>query len=303
MMLSHQQVQVLSALARYGYLTNGMLHEMLQISSCRRVVERCTAKLAQLRYKRQPLIRPLTFSVDARHGKLSYMYCLTAAGQYVLAEEYGDSADSLVAKYPRFAKRDYFHRHLTVRAHIAFDLMLRQRYPVLSLTRWDRYFVKTGNNRCAATPALRAQTRLDLPGDDRYCIPDVITHLTDTRPDRKSLWFLWEIALGHDTLRNLRHLSRFRECLKHKTLGAHYGHNHDFTILLLCQEPGLASSVRQRFPEYFRADDRFASFVLVAHAADFFRDPETCWRAPLPLNQAARFSMLSLKPKPFPLHS
>ncbi|CAM2008776.1 hypothetical protein [Acanthopleuribacter pedis] len=301
--LTERQLRVLRTLNRYGYLTNAMLYEMLGISTCLREVERCTAKLARLRWKKQPLILPLKFSVDARFGRLSYMYCLTTAGQEVLREEdTGNSIEALSAKYPKFAKRDYFHRQLTVRAHIAFDQMLEQRYRVLSLRRWERYFVKTGNNRQSSGAQLRAQTRLELPGTDRYCIPDVICEVTDTRPDRtKSMWFLWEVALGHDTLRNLKHLGRYRECLQNKSLATAYGHQQGATILLLCKEAGLASTVRQRFAEYFSRPDRFAPFVLVTHADDFFRDPETCWRAPRPLSQSDHYSVLNLKPKPFPL--
>ncbi|CAM2011579.1 hypothetical protein APED_33255 [Acanthopleuribacter pedis] len=276
---------------------------MLRISPSLRWTQQLTHQLSQRRTNKAEFITTLKFPPSSRTGKLPYVYCLAPAGKRFLERDSPEESEpSLVARYPSFGVRDYEHRLLTIKAHIALSQLLEQRYPFLEIRHWDRYFVKTGRNRHRnGGKPLWAETRLELPGENRFCIPDAICELIDTRQSPPpSMLFAWEIACGADTKRNLYQLSRHLECLTTKVLAAKYRRHQAHTILLLCQERPLCSAIRRRFVECSPKASRLSSRVLLACAEDFFVDPETCWQAPIIRNQDAHFSFLTGKVTPFP---
>ena len=248
-LLTDTGIEIMKHLSKFLYLTVDQL-QILRVSKSCRFLQHKMKQLATIPTPQKPFISVLKYHVVAKIGRVAHVYTISKSGAQKLDELFPDEAPFPFVLRPSTYFRDYFHRHITVTAHIRITQLLKK-YPSLQLAHWDRYFEKTGCNHSGrkATP-LHAKTRVELEGENRFIIPDVIFLIRQNGSTSKSMLACLEISNGKDTKRLLKQIALHAEALKNKAVGKKHKLNTTaHQVLFLFSEPGLLKAVQQRFFE------------------------------------------------------
>lgn len=273
--LPESNIQIMRHLSRYLTLTNAQLLT-LEVSKSLRFIQKNTKLLTNTPTKHSPYVQVVKHPPITKTGRIAHSYSLTQKGAQVLNELFPEEAPFAFSGRVAPVSRDFFHRSITVTAHIRVTQMLRS-YPELELMTWHRYFEKVGaNHSTSKSQPLHARTRIELEGENRFLIPDVV-FLIQKKDTAKSMLICLEISNGKDCKRILTSIARHTEALATQAAGKKYGISNGHRVMYLMTDEGLLRSVLERFLEVPQVKP-FVSLFSFAHIDKFLIDPESCWQ-------------------------
>lgn len=142
MRITDQQIQVLSALARYQYLTAQQMADIGLSASAKALRNK---SLPRLKNRGIPFIASESFGVIPTKGRLADIYYLKKAGVFLLAEALNIHPETIT--YPKGGvqfSRDYFHRVAFIDFHISFRRWAKQNGKAIEF--FHSYFDTVGHH-------------------------------------------------------------------------------------------------------------------------------------------------------------
>lgn len=254
--LTIPQQRVLSALARYRYLT---VPQMIAAGVARNVSHIRADVLPRLCQRAvDNLVEAHEFPRFSAKGRLPRVYTLTKRGAEMVADM--ERCDLSQVTWPvggvQYAN-DFEHRTAYLDACIAFDAWIAadDRRECLEVR---HYFDKTGSNRAGAD-RMRSVCRIDLPRR-RFIIPDGLAYF-DTGTKRRAVAL--ELHNFPDTGRIAKQLAGHIEPLELDAYSHAFGHSSAGRILSICTDSALAVRVMDRMME-IEAFKAAPAFKLIA---------------------------------------
>ena len=235
--LTPSQTKVMSALARYKFLTSSQMVGQLGIMSHEKNLN---TQLRLLRAMSRPFIGSNTFGAIPKLGRLESLHYLTKRGAKILIEELGYDPEKILmpTDTSKLFYQDYFHRKFTIDCHIAIQMWADLHG--IEMIFFDRYFDKVGNNRIAKN--MKAKTKIMIKGD-QYIIADGIFMIR--LADGYEIFCL-EMYNGQNTIRTINQLKKHIEVFELGSLSDQYGLDYAHQVLCVFEEQSLLEAVLER---------------------------------------------------------
>lgn len=264
--ITNTQTQILESLARFKYLTNGLISEIIGKGK-NWVINSGTIPL-----KERDLIGVINFGVHPTTGKLPNIYFLRPKGVKMLVDDLHYDPEEI--RHPKgqniFAK-DYFHRLETIKTHIGADAFIKSIDG--ELITFETYYDKIGSNR---TDGSMTSTKLDLP-DGSFIIPDGV--LKYKKSDQSDVLFLLEVYKGKDTKRVIQQVRKLIYAIYNGVPSRKYNYDKSARLLLLFEtEKALKSAItRIKQDEYLQQFEHLEKCIFSRDLDSIEKNFATHW--------------------------